>query len=280
MEKEGQKAEQPVAPAPPADADKAAGINNNATPDTTAPVPVGQPTNATAETPVEQPAPTPAEGITNATDTSTTNVVNPADTTSTTGSANTATPRSRMDKKRIGIIAGIAAAAFLLIIGIAALLVNLVNNNTNEGYANVEIISNENVEQSERGKELEAQAEQLATNSSIDSMITYIDNIIDSYENGTNYQDLTQGDIGILCTKGIESIYGYISKNQDKMYDYGGTILDYAYTEESMVHTADSAVDIYFAENYYGTPEKAEEYKKIAIERGSKIWEINGEKEE
>ena len=188
-------------------------------------------------------------------------------------------PQPRKNKKRIGIIAGIIAAALLVIGVITAIIIN-VSNNAETNTGSQETISNDDISLTDQGKEIGAQAEQLANDSNIKGMIEYIDNVIKAHNNGTNYQDLTQGDIGILCATGIEKIYDYISNDIDQMYAFAGVILSYAYTEESMVKTADSAADVYFAENLFGNTAVAEQYKKLAIERGSTIWEINGEKEE
>ena len=111
-------------------------------------------------------------------------------------------------------------------------------------------------------------------------MIGYIDSVVNEYNNGTGYQELTPRNIGNLYTTGLENINDYITANMDQFYTYGDTLLRYSQNAESLLQTASSAVDVFFAEMFYGSREKAEQYKQIAIERDPNIWsDRNGEGE-
>ena len=173
------------------------------------------------------------------------------------------------DKKKLAITIGAAVAVVLLVVGVITFLAaNISNNNGNNGTTSTVAID-DNVTTTEA----EATVNQLAADSDIYGMIDYINGIINSYNNGVNYQNLSSKDVGNLATIGTNNILEYIGNNLDQKDNFNNSLVFFSHAADDILQTADSAEDVYFVEYYYGNREIAEQYKQTAIERGSNAFD-------
>ncbi len=170
-------------------------------------------------------------------------------------------PQPRKNKKRIGIIAGIAVAVLLIIAGIAALAINLTNKNQVAPAASDATV-----------KDITKEINQLSENSNIDGLIYYINDITTTKNDGSSHQNLTNQDMGDIYKSGMMSIMNYINKNQDlgseQKDNYTSTAISYAHSADDMLQTGGSAASVYVAESAFGNMEVANQYLQLAKERG------------
>ena len=175
------------------------------------------------------------------------------------------------DKKKLAITIGAAAAVVLLVVGVITLLAaNISNNNGNNGTTSTVAID-DNVTTTEA----EATVNQLAADSDIYGMIDYINGIINSYNSGINFQNMTKEEIGNLTNTGIKNILSYMGDNANQRNSFGETLVKYTHTADDIFQTAETATNVVFAELNYGNKEVAEQYKQIAIDRGSQAYDSN-----
>ena len=206
-----------------------------------------------SKAPTEQPqAPDSAVNADTAVDVNNDNVPDTANAINTTSS------RSRVNKKRIGVIAGIAAAV-LVVVGVIVLAINLINNRnliTASPDATVQDITK--------------RIDQLSKSSNIDSMMYYIDNIAATKNDGSAHQNLTNQDMGNIYNDGMMAVLNYISSNQDleQRDNYTTAVINYAHSADDLLQTGDSAASVYVAESAFGNMEVANQYLQIAKERG------------
>ena len=209
--------------------------------------------NMGSKAPTEQPqAPDSAVNTDTAVDVNNDNVPDTANAINTTSS------RSRVNKKRIGVIAGIAAAV-LVVVGVIVLAINLINNRnliTASPDATVQDITK--------------RIDQLSKSSNIDSMMYYIDNIAATKNDGSAHQNLTNQDMGNIYNDGMMAVLNYISSNRDleQRDNYTTAVINYAHSADDLLQTGDSAASVYVAESAFGNMEVANQYLQIAKERG------------
>lgn len=231
--------EQPQAPDSAVNTDTVANVNNDNVPDTA---------NATNTPDTTKTANT----------SGTTNSTSVPDVSNTVSPANAKSQRSRVNKKRIGVIAGIAAAV-LVVVGVVVLAINLINNRnliTASPDATVQDITK--------------RIDQLSKSSNIDSMMYYIDNIAATKNDGSAHQNLTNQDMGNIYNDGMMAVMNYISSNQDleQRDNYTTAVINYAHSADDLLQTGDSAASVYVAESAFGNMEVANQYLQIAKERG------------
>lgn len=248
MNKEGQTAEQPVAPAPAATPEAVSG---------------------TAPTAVSKLNTPPVNQLT-------TDAASSATINNSSQQENIARGKNPQNRKKLSVIICSAMIAILVIAGLIALAANLSSKSPSKGSNDTTVTSDSNT--TATATEIETEAERLAE-SDINGMVNYIDEIISAYNSGTGYQDLSKEDVGNLATKGTEQIYQYMGDNPDQREGFGTHLLEYAHTADDLLQTADSAVGAYFAEYYYGSKEAAEQYKQTAIARGSHGFDTNADGE-
>lgn len=172
----------------------------------------------------------------------------------------TQAPAKRCGKNKYILIAFIIVASTLVIAGVVAFIINLNSNKSTEDTNSTTVAT-----------EVEAATNQLESDSNIDEAIKYFKETVNLYKSGEGYQELTPEGLAKLYTENMFKLVRHVGQypNQEKIYV--PIIFEFAYAAEDLVHTAETANNIYFVEYNFGSKEKAEQYKQIATERGAKF---------
>lgn len=174
--------------------------------------------------------------------------------------------RAQKSKKRKIIIVVSVIGILAVVIAIITLIVSLTSGNITISKTND--ATPQSIIDTAREK-----LNQTDDSMDVPAMGTYMSTVLDSYENGTGYQQLSKEEIAKVYqdyAKLLASIVGNYSEYREQ---YIPILLSCYHKADDILQTADSAVDVYSAEISFGSDEEAQKYKQIAIDRGSKAFE-------
>lgn len=190
-------------------------------------------------------------------------------------------------KKKLLIIIASILAAILLATGAIILIINLASiENSNKSGGNIS--GNESVEDIQNKMQeiyeadvneeaLENDDEYTPPKDDAEGLISYMDEFDSAFSN--NDIDLSKEAAAEVYRQAAANLINYDYQYQSEKGKYNDKIIEYYYKIEDLLQSADSAAGVYWAEHIYGSEENAQKYRKIAIERGSNLFNENEEGE-